>query len=51
MDGTHGVLLLSIGLTIILLVGCIIAYFHKDEKPEQKEDNPISNFWKDFDGK
>ncbi len=50
MDGTYGVLLLVTGISVIIIVGCIMAYFHKEEIKEE-EDNPISNFWKDFDGK
>ena len=51
MDGTHGLLLLVIGVTIILLIACIIAYCHKEPEVKEKENNPISNFWKDFDGR
>ena len=50
MDSLHGVLLLVTGLSVMIIVGCIIAYFHKEEVKE-KEDNSIRNFWKDFDGK
>ena len=50
MDSLHGVLLLVTGLSVMIIVGCIIVYFHKKEDKEE-EDNPIKNFWKDFDGK
>ena len=50
MDGTHGVLLLVTGLSVIIIVGCIVAYFHKEEVKEE-EHNPIKAFWKDFDRK
>ena len=50
MDSLHGVLLLVTGLSVIIIVGCIVAYFHKEEVKEE-EHNPIKAFWKDFDGK
>ena len=50
MDSLHGVLLLVTGLSVMIIIGCIVAYFHKEEVKEE-EHNPIKAFWKDFDGK
>ena len=50
MDSLHGVLLLVTGLSVMMIIVFIIAYFHKEEVKEE-EHNPIKAFWKDFDRK